>query len=84
MSVSAVTNAFSKYAQAVTGGSTTAATAANANSALQEATETAAQTKKEAAAGDHVAKAKLAHAQQVQQQQQAAEPGKGRIVDKAA
>ena len=92
MSISAVTSAFSNYAQGVTGAtagaSSGAASSAAASSALQESTETVAQTKKEAAHGDHVAKAKLAH-MQAQQQQAAApvapsEAGKGRLVDKAA
>jgi hypothetical protein len=91
MSISAVTNAFASYAQNVTGttgGKTTAganAAVSSASSALQEATETAAQTKKEAAHGDHVAKAKLAHeAQQQEAAAAASEPGKGKLVDKAA
>ena len=93
MSISAVTNAFANYAQNVTGttggGKTTAganAAVSSASSALQEATETVAQTKKEAAHGDRVAKAKLAHQAQQQQQESAPapEPGKGTILDKAA
>jgi hypothetical protein len=95
MSVSAVTNVFSSYAQAITGSTGGApSTAASSASALQEASETTAQTKTEAAHGDKVAKAKL-----LRQQQHAAtsapasapssapapsEAGKGRIVDKAA
>ena len=95
MAISAVTNAFSQYAQNVTGTTAGApagaATTAAASSSLQEASETASQTAKEAAHGDRVAKAKLAHTQaQQQQQQQASSPvapsevGKGKLVDKAA
>ena len=90
MSVSAITSAFSNYAQSVVGTTSAgpASAASASSSAMQEATETVAQTKKEAAHGDRVAKAKLAHEQQQQQQQQAStgpsEPGKGALIDKAA
>jgi len=93
MSISAVTNAFANYAQNITGttgGKAPAGASAavsSASSALQEASETAAQTTKEAAHGDRVAKAKLAHLQQVQQQAAAPTPspsGTGKILDKAA
>jgi hypothetical protein len=92
MSVSAVTTAFSNYAQSVTGTTGKSVNAANAaassaSSALQEATETVAQTKKEAAHGDRVAKTKLAHEQQQAAVAEAPAPsagGTGRLVDKAA
>ena len=77
MSISAVTSAFANYAQAVTGGST------GTSSALQEATETPAQTAKEAHAGDRVAKAKLAKEQHADNTP-ATEPSKGAAVDQKA
>ena len=82
MSISSVASAFAGYAQQVTGGAS--AQSSGLSSALQEATETKAQTTKEAQKGDRVAKAKLQREQQAQQlenQTSASEPGKGEQVD---
>ena len=87
MSTSAVTSVFANYAQAVTGGRSTGGSTST-SSALQEASETPAQTAKEAQAGDPVAKVKLRKAQLAKQQQAdnapATEPGKGMAVDHKA
>ncbi|MDP9174929.1 MAG: hypothetical protein M3O30_13855 [Planctomycetota bacterium] len=80
--LSSVTAAFAKLAEQTTGGS--GASSSNGN-ALQEATETKAQTTKEARAGDRVAKAKLQKleaAQTAKNDSGANEPGKGTAVDK--
>jgi hypothetical protein len=82
MSVSSVTNAFASYAQKLTG---SASAPSSGSSALEEATETKAETTKEAQKGDRVAKALLQREQQQQQLEApttAAEPGKGEQVDK--
>ena len=91
MSVSSITSAFSNYAQKVTGGSSAGGSQAATAGALQEATETKAQTAKEAKNGDRVAVRKLHQLQQKEDQQQAqtesapaTEPGKGDQVDTKA
>ena len=84
MAVAAITQAFAQYAQKTTGGSTSSASSASAE---QEASETLATTKSEAAHGDRQAKIKLAKIQQRQPQAESApasEPGKGVAVDKKA
>ncbi|MFI4999660.1 MAG: hypothetical protein ACHQK9_07250 [Reyranellales bacterium] len=83
MSVSSITSsAAAAYVQKITSG--TGQT--GASSAMQEATETAAVTAKEAAHGDPQARAKLARQQQQQalQSPPAKESGKGEFVDHAA
>ena len=80
MSVNSITSAFAGYAQRLTGGGSTSA------AALQEATETHAQTLKEAHNGDRVAMKRLQHQRQQQEESQpsAADPGKGVQVDQKA
>jgi hypothetical protein len=51
---------------------------------VQEATETPAQTLKEAASGDKIAIAKLAKQQATQAQVSVSESGKGEQIDKTA
>ena len=79
---SAVSSAASKYVKQVTSGSDT-------SSPMEEATETAAATAKEAQQGDPVAKrlvAKVAQEKALQQQETAPaqEPGKGTQIDQQA
>jgi hypothetical protein len=79
MSTNAITSDLAGYVQKVTSG------AAAPSSAMQEATETAAVTAKEAARGDRQAIAKIARQkQQAQQEEAAKEPGKGEAVDHSA
>jgi hypothetical protein len=84
MSIGSITSAFSNYAQQLTGSS--GATPSSAASALQEATETKAQTEKEARNGDRVAVKKLQHEQQQESQDSdsSSEAGKGEQVDTKA
>lgn len=88
MAIAAVTQAFSQYAQKTTGTtSSSSSTASSTASAQQEASETLATTKQEAAKGDRQAKLKLAKLQQNQPQESSApasEPGKGVEVDQKA
>ncbi len=89
MSISAVTSAFAAHAQQVVSGTSTPADPNSAKALAQEATETQAQTLKEAQNNDPVAKRKLAKLQAQHQQQQApaakaSEPGKGTSVDHVA
>ena len=80
-SVAAVTSAASSYVKQVTG------SAGDTSSAMEEATETAATTAKEAAKGDPVAKRLVARQQQEKQLTDptpAQEPGKGGQVDQKA
>ena len=81
MTVSSITSSFSSYTQKVTGGSSSGKQSAGA-AALQEASETQAQTAKEARNGDSVAIQKLARLQQQQAEAGTSEPGKGQVVDK--
>ena len=77
-SASVIANAASKYVNQTTGSTSTA------SSAMQEATETAATTAKEAAHGDPIAKRLLARQQQEKQLQDptpSEEPGKGEQID---
>ncbi len=84
MSVSSVTNAFASYAQQTTGASTAGGSNSAGANALQEATETKAQTAKEAQKGDRVAIKKLQREQQQETESGASEPGKGAKVDNKA
>jgi hypothetical protein len=69
MSIEAVRNTFANYAQQVTGGSSTQLTT-KPSSAVEEASETTAQTVQEARNGDPVAKLKLKKLEQQQAQNQ--------------
>jgi hypothetical protein len=87
MAVSGISSAFSGYVQKTLAGAGTASSTQSA--ALQEATETKAQTLKEAQSGDRAAIKKLsqvqsAQAQQTASQTPASEPGKGVTVDHVA
>jgi hypothetical protein len=86
MVIAAVTQAFSNYAQKVTGGPSASSTskASAGASAQQEASETLATTKQEAAKGDHQAKLKLAKIDQQAANAAPPEPGKGEKVDQKA
>ncbi len=88
MALAAVTQAFSQYAQQVVGGSGSSS-AGTSVAAQQEANETLATTKQEAAKGDRQAKIKLAKLAQNTPAASAtatapSEPGKGSAVDKIA
>jgi hypothetical protein len=85
MSVNGISELFSSYVQQVVSSGTSQPNAAAA--ATQEATETKAQTLKEAQKGDRQAIKKLQREQQAQQQTEssgATEPGKGEGVDAKA
>ena len=87
MSISAVTSAFAAHAQQVVSGPSAPANPNSAKALAQEATETQAQTLKEAQNNDPVAKRKLAKLEAQQQQAappNALEPGKGAAVDHVA
>ena len=86
MAIAAVTQAFSNYAQKLTGGpsSPSSSKASAGASAEQEASETLATTKQEAAKGDHQAKLKLAKLQQQSANTAPPEPGKGETIDQKA
>jgi len=87
MAIAAVTQAFSNYAQKTTGGSSSASSSRSSTgaSAQQEAGETLATTKQEAAKGDRQAKVKLAKIEARQAENApASEPGKGETVDTKA
>ena len=77
-----ISSAAASYVAKVTGSGSTQNTASN--SIVQEATETPAQTLKEAASGDKIAIAKLAKEQATQAQVSASELGKGEQIDKTA
>ena len=78
-----ISSAAASYVAKITGSGSTQNTASN--SIVQEATETPAQTLKEAASGDKVAIAKLAKEQKANQAQvSVSEPGKGEQIDKTA
>ena len=84
MSINAISEAVSQYVKKITSGGSGQG---GASSALEEASETAATTAKEAANGDRQAIAKLARLKlqaQAQQSAPAKETGKGEAVDKAA
>jgi hypothetical protein len=85
MAIAAVTQAFSNFAQQTTGGSSSSSSKASTGaSAVQEASETLATTKQEAAKGDRQAKLKLAKVQAQQTNSAPPEPGKGTSVDTKA
>jgi hypothetical protein len=83
MSVGAITSAFTGYAQKATSASSGAG-GGTPSSALQEATETSAQTAQEARNGDRVAIKKLKLIQNQKTHAAAPEPGKGQAVDHKA
>jgi hypothetical protein len=84
-SASAITSVFANYAQKVTGAASPLSSSAPAqSSALQEASETPAQTLKEAHNGDQTAKIKLQQQQKQQTQAAPSETGKGEVVDHKA
>jgi hypothetical protein len=80
---SVISSAAASYVAKVTG--SVSNTPSIASSAVQEATETSAQTMKEAASGDRIAIAKLAKEQQAAQAQvTVSQPGKGEQIDTTA
>ena len=79
-----ISSAAASYVAKVTG-SVSSTQNTTINSIVQEATETPAQTLKEAASGDEVAIAKLAKEERANQAQvSVSEPGKGVQIDKTA